>query len=77
MLFLWLSLDSPLPAYDCVMMCSHTFNMLQARGAISVAERAQYLKRVRDLAIVVGKEYVRKDAMTLDERRVEAGRSVA
>ncbi len=67
----------PLPAYDCVMMCSHTFNMLQARGAISVAERAQYLKRVRDLAIVVGKEYVRKDAMTLDERRVEAGRSVA
>lgn len=66
----------PLPAYDCVMMCSHTFNMLQARGAISVAERAQYMKRVRDLAILVGKEYVRKDAMTMDERRIEAGRSV-
>ena len=64
----------PLPAYDCVMMCSHTFNMLQARGAISVAERVQYIKRVRDLAVMVAKEYIRKDAMTLAERREEAGR---
>ncbi len=64
----------PLPAYDCVMMCSHTFNMLQARGAISVAERAQYIKRVRDLALDVAKEYIRKDAMTRQERRIEAGR---
>ena len=40
-----------LPAYDRAIMTSHTFNLLDARGAISVAERAQYIKRVRDLAV--------------------------
>ncbi len=40
-----------LPAYDRAVMTSHTFNLLDARGAISVAERAQYIKRVRDLAV--------------------------
>ncbi len=39
-----------LPAYDCVMKASHLFNMLDARGAISVTERAQYIVRVRGLA---------------------------
>jgi len=39
-----------LPAYDQCCKCSHLFNLLDARGAISVAERAQYIKRVRDLA---------------------------
>ncbi|HJN75234.1 MAG TPA: glycine--tRNA ligase subunit alpha [Myxococcota bacterium] len=39
-----------LPAYDQCCKCSHLFNMLDARGAISVAERAQYIKRIRDLA---------------------------
>ncbi len=47
----------PLPAYDHVLTCSHTFNLLQARGAISVAERAQYIKRVRDLACSVARSY--------------------
>jgi glycyl-tRNA synthetase alpha chain len=47
----------PLPAYDHVLTCSHTFNLLQARGAISVAERAQYIKRVRDLACLVARSY--------------------
>ncbi len=47
----------PLPAYDQVMACSHSFNLLQARGAISVAERAQYIKRVRDLACLVARSY--------------------
>jgi glycyl-tRNA synthetase alpha chain len=50
----------PLPAYDQVLKCSHTFNLLQARGAISVAERAQYIKRIRDLACRVAREYVRE-----------------
>lgn len=40
----------PIPAYDFALKCSHTFNLLDARGAISVTERAQYIKRVRDNA---------------------------
>ncbi|HAM35995.1 MAG TPA: glycine--tRNA ligase subunit alpha [Elusimicrobia bacterium] len=40
----------PLPAYDCVVRVSHLFNVLEARGAISVTERAQYIARVRGLA---------------------------
>jgi len=40
----------PLPAYDCVMRVSHLFNTLEARGAISVTERAAYIARVRNLA---------------------------
>ncbi|MCB9744941.1 MAG: glycine--tRNA ligase subunit alpha [Alphaproteobacteria bacterium] len=39
-----------LPAYDQACKASHLFNLLDARGAISVAERAQYIKRIRDLA---------------------------
>jgi len=39
-----------LPAYDQCILTSHAFNMLGARGAISVAERANYIKRIRDLA---------------------------
>jgi len=38
------------PAYDMTMKCSHLFNLLEARGAISVAERTQYIARVRGLA---------------------------
>ena len=40
----------PFAAYDCVMRVSHLFNVLEARGAISVTERAQYIARVRNLA---------------------------
>ena len=40
----------PLPAYDHCLKCSHTFNNLDARGAISVTERAAYIGRVRALA---------------------------
>ncbi len=39
-----------LPAYDYVLKCSHTFNLLDARGAISVTERTGYIHRVRNLA---------------------------
>ncbi len=39
-----------LPAYDYVLKCSHTFNLLEARGAISVSERTNYIARVRNLA---------------------------
>jgi tetrameric-type glycyl-tRNA synthetase alpha subunit len=42
--------DLPLPAYDMVIKCSHIFNMLDARGAISVTERTAYIGRIRALA---------------------------
>ena len=47
----------PLPAYDQVLKCSHTFNLLDARGAISVTERAAYIGRVRNLARAVMQLY--------------------
>jgi glycyl-tRNA synthetase alpha chain len=54
--------DLPLPAYDQVLKCSHTFNLLDARGAISVTERAAYIARVRNLARKVAEQYVDKFA---------------
>jgi glycyl-tRNA synthetase alpha chain len=49
--------ELPLPGYEFVMKCSHTFNLLDARGAISVTERAAYIARVRALARAVAKSY--------------------
>ncbi len=46
------------PAYDYCMKCSHVFNLLDARNAISVAERTTFIKRVRDLAAAIAKAYV-------------------
>ncbi|MDH3286389.1 MAG: glycine--tRNA ligase subunit alpha [Betaproteobacteria bacterium] len=46
-----------LPAYEMVLRCSHTFNLLDARGAISVTERAAYIGRVRNLARLVAQAY--------------------
>jgi glycyl-tRNA synthetase alpha chain len=46
-----------LPGYEMVMKASHTFNLLDARGAISVTERQAYIGRVRDLAKSVAKAY--------------------
>jgi glycyl-tRNA synthetase alpha chain len=46
-----------LPAYEMVMKCSHTFNLLDARGAVSVTERAAYIGRVRALARAVAQAY--------------------
>ncbi len=47
-----------LPAYDYVLKCSHTFNLLDARGAISVSERTGYIQRVRNLSRKVANLYV-------------------
>jgi glycyl-tRNA synthetase alpha chain len=49
----------PIPAYDYVLKCSHTFNLLDARGVISVTERTSYVARVRDLARQVAEQYLR------------------
>ena len=46
------------PGYDAVVKCSHIFNVLEARGAISVTERTGYIARVRHLARQVAKAYV-------------------
>lgn len=47
----------PLPAYEQVLKASHTFNLLDARGAISVTERQRYILRVRSLARDVARSY--------------------
>lgn len=46
------------PAYDMVLKCSHLFNLLEARGAVSVTERTQYIGRVRGLAKKVAGAYL-------------------
>ncbi len=47
----------PRPAYDYCLKCSHTFNLLDARGAISITERATYIGRVRNLASAAARLY--------------------
>lgn len=49
----------PIPAYDFVLKASHAFNMLDARGVISVTERTGYIGRIRDLARLVAVEYLK------------------
>ncbi|HMK13819.1 MAG TPA: glycine--tRNA ligase subunit alpha, partial [Burkholderiales bacterium] len=46
-----------LPAYEMMLKCSHTFNLLDARGAISVTERAAYIARVRAISRLVAQAY--------------------
>lgn len=52
----------PLPAYEQVVKASHTFNLLDARGAISVTERQRYILRVRTLARAIAQSYVQSRA---------------
>ena len=59
-----LELDLVLPGYDYVLECSHTFNVLDARGAISVSQRASYISRVRNLARLAAQKYIaQREAM--------------
>lgn len=59
------SVNLPLPAYEMVLKASHTFNLLDARGAISVTERQRFILRVRTLA--------RKVAVSYTEARAKLG----
>ncbi|HIF55134.1 MAG: glycine--tRNA ligase subunit alpha [Methylococcales bacterium] len=52
--------DLPLPAYEMVLKASHTFNLLDARHAISVTERQRYILRVRNLSKAVAKAYYQR-----------------
>jgi glycyl-tRNA synthetase alpha chain len=69
-----------LPAYDCVVKCSHYFNVLDARGAISVTERQRYIARVRHIARAVSESYyAQREALgfpllAVAARREEASR---
>jgi glycyl-tRNA synthetase alpha chain len=47
----------PLPGYEMILKAAHTFNLLDARGAISVTERAAYIGRIRTLSRLVAQEY--------------------
>ncbi len=47
-----------LPAYECALKCSHLFNVMDARGAVSVTERVALIKRVRNLSVACAHEYV-------------------
>ena len=49
-----------LPAYDCILKCSHTFNLLDARGVISKDERTNYINRIRKLASEAAVLYVKQ-----------------
>jgi glycyl-tRNA synthetase alpha chain len=51
-----------LPAYDQCIKASHVFNLLDARGVISVTERQSYILRVRDLAKACGEAFLMTDA---------------
>ena len=56
------AVNLPLPAYEMVLKASHTFNLLDARGAISVTERQRFILRVRTLARKVAESYVKARA---------------
>lgn len=49
-----------IPAYDYVLKCSHTFNTLEARGAIGVSQRASFIARVRNMAKSIAEGYIKQ-----------------
>jgi glycyl-tRNA synthetase alpha chain len=65
------------PAYDYVLKCSHTFNLLEARGAISVTERTGYVGRVRNLARLCAQAYVEQREKLGYPLLKKAGRGVS
>jgi glycyl-tRNA synthetase alpha chain len=65
-----LEAGTPLPAYDYVLKCSHAFNLLDARGAIAVAERVSFIGRVRALAKACCEAYV--DSLALPDGEAPA-----
>ncbi|MDN6193494.1 MAG: glycine--tRNA ligase subunit alpha [Alkalibacterium sp.] len=50
------------PAYDYVLKCSHAFNLLDARGAVSATDRPDYLKRIRHMARLIAKAFLQERA---------------
>jgi glycyl-tRNA synthetase alpha chain len=52
-------LNLPIPAYDYVLKISHLFNLLDARRAISIADRPSFIKKIRDLAKLCAEGYLK------------------
>ncbi len=65
-----------LPAYDQCIKASHRFNLLDARGVISVAERASYIGRVRDLAKKCCEAWVKTQSVSDAGQKPEKRRAV-
>ena len=55
-----LKANLPIPAYEYVLQCSHMFNVMDARGAVSVADRANHLARIRHLAKACCEGYLKQ-----------------
>ena len=67
-----------MPAYDMILKASHSFNLLDARGAISVTERARYIGRVRALARAMAQTYyASREALGFPRGRKAKGRKRA
>jgi glycyl-tRNA synthetase alpha chain len=67
-----------LPAYEMVLKAGHTFNLLDARGAISVTERAAYIGRIRNLARAVAQSYFEsRERLGFPMLGIDAQREVA
>ena len=65
----------PLPGYEMILKAAHTFNLLDARGAISVTERAAYIGRIRNLSRAVATAYVEsREALGFPMLRPSTGR---
>lgn len=66
-----------IPAYECALKCSHLFNLLDARGAVSATERVALIKRVRNLAVACAAAYIasreRLGFPLLDRRHTDPG----
>ena len=54
--------DLLFPAYDLCLKCSHLFNLMDSRGAISVTERVKLIAQIRSLVIQIAQKYVSKEA---------------
>jgi glycyl-tRNA synthetase alpha chain len=66
-----------LGAYELALKCSHVFNMLDARGAISVTERVGVMARIRTLVIGVAKAYARQGELLIERASESAGQQVS
>ena len=62
-----------LAAYELCLKCSHLFNLLDARGAISVTERVGVIARIRQLAVGLAKAYVTQQNVTADAAKQQTG----
>ena len=66
-------LNLPIPAYDYVLKISHLFNLLDARRAISIADRPSFIKKIRDLAKLCAEGYLKMTNQPAENQDAKAG----